>query len=134
MTQSSARFLLLDNVDPVCAKTLAERGYEADQPKGWGVDELKREISNYAGLVVRSGTTVDEALLEHATQLQVIGRAGVGVDNIDLAASTTRGVLVMNTPDGNTISTAEHTCGMILSIERRLWAQRCMAKRWVLSV
>ncbi|MDA0671753.1 MAG: phosphoglycerate dehydrogenase [Bacteroidetes bacterium] len=117
---SSSRFLLLDNVDPVCAKTLAERGYEADQPSGWSEDDLKREISKYAGLVVRSGTQVDEALLEHATDLQVIGRAGVGVDNIDLAAATTRGVLVMNTPDGNTISTAEHTCGMILSLARNI--------------
>lgn len=120
MSSSTHRFLLLDNVDPVCAKTLAERGYEADQPSGWSEQELQKEIGKYAGLVVRSGTQVDESLLEYATQLQVIGRAGVGVDNIDLAAATTRGVLVMNTPDGNTISTAEHTCGMILSLARNI--------------
>lgn len=116
----SFKVLLLDNVDPVCAKVFTERGIEADQPGKLTEDELFSKIGEYHGLVVRSGTTVTKELLSKATNLRVIGRAGVGVDNIDITASTSKGVLVMNTPDGNTISTAEHTCGMILSLARNI--------------
>src|SRR5699024_1693315 len=78
------------------------------------------EIKKYDGIVVRSSTTVSKEVLEAAENLKVVGRAGVGVDNIDIPAATARGVLVMNTPDGNTISTAEHTCGMILALARNI--------------
>ncbi|MFU8813132.1 MAG: phosphoglycerate dehydrogenase [Balneolaceae bacterium] len=114
------RILLLDNVDPLCAKTFQERGFVADQPGKLTDDELKKRIGDYEGLVVRSGTTVTADLLGHAKQMRVIGRAGVGVDNIDLPAATSKGILVMNTPDGNTISTAEHTCGMIIALSRNI--------------
>lgn len=93
---------------------------QADQPSGLDRDGVKKIIGEYHGVVVRSATTVDADLLEHATNLEVIGRAGVGVDNIDLKVATSRGVLVMNTPDGNTISTAEHTCGMLLALSRNI--------------
>jgi len=114
------KILLLDGVDPICAQTFAERGIEADQPGKMSLEELKAILPQYAGVVVRSATTVDADLLESAPNLKVIGRAGVGVDNIDLPAATSRGILVMNTPDGNTISTAEHTCGLILSLARNI--------------
>ncbi|WP_234571472.1 phosphoglycerate dehydrogenase [Rhodohalobacter sp. 614A] len=116
----SFKVLLLDNVDPVCADIFKERGIEADQPPKMELDELKKIIGNYEAVVVRSATTVNEDLLKHADNLQIIGRAGVGVDNIDIPAATQKGVLVMNTPDGNTISTAEHTCGMIIALARNI--------------
>lgn len=114
------KILLLDNVNPLCADVFKERGIEADQPPKMDLDELKKIIGDYDGMVVRSATTVDADLLKYAKKLSVIGRAGVGVDNIDIQAATTQGVLVMNTPDGNTISTAEHTCGLILALSRNI--------------
>lgn len=116
----SHKVLILDNVDPVCANIFKERGIKTDQPDKMSLDELKDIIGNYEGLVVRSATKVTKDLLDHAKNLKVIGRAGVGVDSIDIPAATTKGVLVMNTPDGNTISTAEHTCGMILAMARNI--------------
>lgn len=116
----SFNVLLLDNVDPVCGDIFKERGINADQPPKMELDELKKIIGNYEAIVVRSATTVDEDLLKHAKNLKIIGRAGVGVDNIDIPAATQKGVLVMNTPDGNTISTAEHTCGMIIALARNI--------------
>ncbi|MGM0507375.1 MAG: phosphoglycerate dehydrogenase, partial [Bacteroidota bacterium] len=116
----SKKILLLDGVNPLCANVFKERGMQADQPSGLDRDGVKKIIGEYHGVVVRSATTVDADLLEHATNLEVIGRAGVGVDNIDLPVATSQGVLVMNTPDGNTISTAEHTCGMLLALSRNI--------------
>lgn len=114
------KVLLSDNVDPVCENIFAERGIEAVRKTGLSKDELFAEIADYDGLVVRSSTTVSAELVKAAKNLKVIGRAGVGVDNIDIPAATAQGVLVMNTPDGNTISTAEHTCGMILALSRNI--------------
>jgi D-3-phosphoglycerate dehydrogenase len=116
----SFSILMLDGVDAVCLEVFNQRGMTAvDAPKLKG-DELLAEIGKYDGLVVRSATKVTKELLKHAPNLKVVGRAGVGVDNIDIAACTEAGVLVMNTPDGNTISTAEHTCGLILALARNL--------------
>ena len=116
----SFNVLLLDNVDPVCAEMFRQRGMNADVSPKLPLDELKKKIGNYEAIVVRSATTVNEDLLKHAGKLKIIGRAGVGVDNIDIPAATSKGVLVMNTPDGNTISTAEHTCGMIIAMARNI--------------
>ena len=116
----SFKVLLLDNVDPKCAEVFKERGMEAEQPGKLKDDELKEKLGAYDAMVVRSATKVRSDILEHAGKLKVIGRAGVGVDNIDIPAATAKGVIVMNTPDGNTISTAEHTCGMILSLARNI--------------
>ncbi len=112
--------LLLDNVDPVCKHVFEQRGIKAVQPGTLTLEELNACIGEYDGLVVRSATRVTPELLQHAPKLKVIGRAGVGVDNIDIPASTAKGVLVMNTPDGNTISTAEHTCGLIIAMSRNI--------------
>ncbi len=116
----SFKVLLLDNVDPLCEKVFEERGIEVVRNTKLSGQELYDTIKEYHGIVVRSATTVDEDLLNAAENLKVVGRAGVGVDNIDIPAATAQGVLVMNTPDGNTISTAEHTCGMILALARNI--------------
>ena len=112
--------LLLDNVDPVCEEVFKNRGIEVVRNTGLSQEEVLKEIKGFDGIVVRSSTTVTEEVLKAADSLKVVGRAGVGVDNIDIPAATSRGVLVMNTPDGNTISTAEHTCGMILALARNI--------------
>lgn len=116
----SFKVLLLDSVDPICGDVFKQRGIEADQPGKLTDEELFERIGEYDGMVVRSATKVTPELLEKADKLKVIGRAGVGVDNIDIPSATAKGVLVMNTPDGNTISTAEHTCGMIIALSRNI--------------
>lgn len=114
------KVLLLDGIDASCKDILEARGVQADlEPKLAG-DELLARINDYDGIVVRSATKVNETLLKAAPNLKVVGRAGVGVDNIDIPMATKMGVLVMNTPDGNTISTAEHTCGLIMSLARNI--------------
>jgi len=83
-------------------------------------DALKEIIKDYDALVVRSATKVTKEVIEAAKKLKVIGRAGVGLDNVDLEAATQKGIIVMNTPAGNTISTAEHTFSMILALSRNI--------------
>ena len=114
------KVLLLDNVDERCEEVFAERGIEVVRNHNLSGQELYDKIKSYDGIVVRSSTDVTPEVLKAAENLKVVGRAGVGVDNIDIDAATARGVLVMNTPDGNTISTAEHTCGMILALARNI--------------
>ncbi|MEL7832590.1 phosphoglycerate dehydrogenase [Fodinibius sp. Rm-B-1B1-1] len=116
----SYKVLLLDSVDERCEEVFAERGVEVVRNQNLSGQALYDEIKSYDGIVVRSSTDVTSEVLKAAENLKVVGRAGVGVDNIDIDAATARGVLVMNTPDGNTISTAEHTCGMILALARNI--------------
>lgn len=114
------KVLLLDSVDQKCAQVFEKRGIEADQPGKLSDEELVACLNNYDAMVVRSATKVTPDILKNVEKLKVIGRAGVGVDNININASTSKGIIVMNTPDGNTISTAEHTCGMILAMARNI--------------
>ncbi len=114
------KVLLLDNVDELAEKVFQERDIEVVRNHNLSGQELYDEIKSYDGIVVRSSTKVTQDVLKAAKNLKVVGRAGVGVDNIDIEAATARGILVMNTPDGNTISTAEHTCGMILALARNI--------------
>lgn len=116
----SFKVLLLDNVHQLCEKIFEERGIEVVRNHNLSGEALYDEIKYYDGIVVRSSTDVTPKVLKAAKNLKVVGRAGVGVDNIDISAATAQGVLVMNTPDGNTISTAEHTCGMILALARNI--------------
>ncbi|MGD8428742.1 MAG: phosphoglycerate dehydrogenase [Balneolaceae bacterium] len=116
----SFKVLLLDNVDEVCEEVFEQRGIEVVRNHNLSGEELYEEIKDYDGIVVRSATKVTPDVLKAGKKLKVVGRAGVGVDNIDIEEATARGVLVMNTPDGNTISTAEHTCGMILALARNI--------------
>ncbi len=95
-------------------------GIDVDVNTGLSPEALKAIIGEYDGLVIRSATKVTADLLADATRLKVVGRAGIGVDNVDLAAATKHGVLVMNTPFGNTVTTAEHTIAMIMAVSRNI--------------
>ena len=103
-----------------------EKNIQVDAKPGIKLEELKKIIGEYQAIIIRSGTTLTAEILEAATNLRVIGRAGVGVDNVDLEAATKRGVIVMNTPEGNTISTAEHTFTMLMALARNI-PQACQS-------
>src|SRR5580692_8062239 len=107
----------------IVADKISERGFALLREAGWDVmtpaaGALASELATADGLVVRSATKVTAELLEHAPKLRVVGRAGVGVDNIDVEAATHRGILVMNTPGGNAVSVAEHTFALMLAMAR----------------
>ncbi|MEK9138158.1 MAG: hydroxyacid dehydrogenase, partial [Bacteroidota bacterium] len=114
------KILVSDSLEQSLVDILTREGFEVDNRPGVSVEELKRIIGNYEGLVVRSATKVTAELINLADNMKVIGRAGTGVDNIDVNAATRRGILVMNTPGGNTISAAEHTVSMLLSLARNI--------------
>lgn len=121
------KVLLLDGVDPVCGEVLREAGISVTTRGKLTKEELIKELTDYDGVVVRSATRVtEEVLVAGGERLRVIGRAGTGVDNIDVKAATRRGVIVMNTPGGNTLSAAEHTCAMVCALSRSL-PQACAA-------
>lgn len=98
----------------------AVKDFKVDCKFGLSPEELKAVIKDYHGLIIRSGTKVTSDILDAADQLKVIGRAGVGLDNVDLKAATKKGVVAMNTPSGNTTATAEHTMSMILALSRNI--------------
>lgn len=100
----------------------SSKEFVVDVQTGLKADELKNIIGEYDALVVRSATKVTSDIIQAGAKLKIIGRAGVGLDNVDLKAATERGVIVMNTPAGNTISTAEHTMSMILALSRNIAA------------
>lgn len=95
-------------------------GVEVDVETGLSPDELKAVIVDYDAIAIRSATKLTAEIIEAAQRLKVIGRAGIGVDNVDLDAATRKGIVVMNTPEGNTITTAEHTISMLLALARRI--------------
>src|SRR3954462_3233135 len=102
------KVLISDQMDPKAAEVCSANGVEVDEKPGLSKDELKAIIGDYDGLAIRSATRVTADVLDAAPRLKVIGRAGIGVDNVDIPAATARGVVVMNTPFGNSITTAEH--------------------------
>ncbi|WP_294334113.1 phosphoglycerate dehydrogenase [uncultured Sphingomonas sp.] len=114
------KVLISDKMDPKAAQIFRERGVEVDEITGKTPDELKAIIGNYDGLAIRSSTKVTKDILEHATNLKVIGRAGIGVDNVDIPAASAKGVVVMNTPFGNSITTAEHAIALMFALARQL--------------
>jgi len=114
------KVLISDKMDPRAAAIFRERGVEVDEITGKTPDELKAIIGEYDGLAIRSATKVTPAILEHATNLKVVGRAGIGVDNVDIPAASAKGVVVMNTPFGNSITTAEHAIALIFALARQL--------------
>ncbi len=95
-------------------------GIKVDVKTGMKPDELKAVIKDYDALIVRSSTKVTAEIIEAAAKLSAIGRAGAGVDNIDIPAASKRGIVVMNTPGGNTVTTAEHAIAMMLALARRI--------------
>lgn len=113
------RILIADPVAPEGIELLRAIG-EVEVKTGQAADALVASIENYDALVVRSETKVTRAILEAGTRLQVVGRAGVGVDNIDLEAATERGVIVVNAPQGNTIAAAEHTIALLMALARHI--------------
>ena len=115
------KVLVSDNLGQIGIEMFQkENNIDVDVKTGLAPDELKDIISGYDALVIRSATKVTEELLEAATNLKVVGRAGIGLDNVDIPAATKRGVVVMNTPGGNVITTAEHAIAMILSLTRNI--------------
>ena len=115
------KVLVSDNLGETGVKMFAEEeGIEVDVKTGLSPEELKKIIGNYDALVIRSATKVTEDLLSAAKRLKVVGRAGIGLDNVDIPAATKRGIIVMNTPGGNVVTTAEHAIGMILSLSRNI--------------
>ncbi|HXQ49455.1 MAG TPA: phosphoglycerate dehydrogenase [Stellaceae bacterium] len=124
--------LISDDLSPRAVDIFKERGIEVEMKVGLTPDELKQIIGRFDGLAVRSATKVTKAVLERASNLKVIGRAGIGVDNIDVPAATQRGIVVMNTPFGNSITTAEHAIAMMLALARQLPAadRSTQAGKW----
>ena len=116
----SERVLVTDSLQEVGVETLRAEGLEVDVVPTLPPAELARRIGAYAGLVVRSATRVTAEVIEAAPSLRVIGRAGVGLDNVDVEAATRRGIVCMNTPGGNTIAAAEHTMALLLAVARRI--------------
>ena len=116
----TVRVLISDKMDPKAAAIFRARGIEVDEKPGLNPDELKAIIGDYDGLAIRSATKVTRPLLEAAARLKVVGRAGIGVDNVDIPAATARGVVVMNTPFGNSITTAEHAIALMFALARQL--------------
>jgi D-3-phosphoglycerate dehydrogenase len=114
----AAKVLATDGIDECCVKIFQQRGHSVDLLKTLPEPELLKIIGNYDGLVVRSATKVNAKVLEAATKMQVVGRAGVGVDNIDIKAATKHGIMVMNTPGGNTVSTAQLAVSLMCSLAR----------------
>ncbi len=115
------KILISDNLSAKAVEIFKSRpGLECEVSTGLKPEELKEKIKGFHGLVVRSATKVTPEILEAAENLKVIGRAGTGVDNIDVAGATKKGIVVMNTPGGNTITTAEHAVSMMLALARNI--------------
>ena len=126
------KVLIADKMSVAATEVFKARGVDVDVITGLSKDELIKIIPEYDGLAVRSSTRPDAEIIASAKNLKVIGRAGIGVDNIDIAAATDQGVVVMNTPFGNAITTAEHAIAMLLSAARQIPAasQRTQNGEW----
>ncbi len=128
------RVLISDNLSEAGVQMFqAQEGIEVDVNTGLSPQELNAIIGDYHALVIRSATKVTEDLLNAAKNLKVVGRAGIGLDNVDVPAATQKGVVVMNTPEGNAVTTAEHSIAMILALSRNIpWGTSSLkAGRWI---
>jgi D-3-phosphoglycerate dehydrogenase len=117
---NTVKVLISDKMDPKAAAIFRDRGIQVDEKPGLTPDELAAIVGDYDGLAIRSATKVTKAILDAAPRLKVVGRAGIGVDNVDIPAATARGVVVMNTPFGNSITTAEHAIALMFALARQL--------------
>jgi D-3-phosphoglycerate dehydrogenase len=115
-----SKVLISDDLSPRATDIFIERGIEVDRKVGMSPEELLACIGEYDGLAIRSATKATRTVLAAAGNLKVIGRAGIGVDNVDVAAATEAGVVVMNTPFGNAVTTAEHAIAMICALARQI--------------
>src|SRR5215472_14787344 len=114
------KVLISDELSPRAVEIFSERGCDVDFKPGLKPAELRAIVANYEGLAIRSATKVTAEVLAEAKKLKVVGRAGIGVDNVDVKAATARGVVVMNTPYGNAITTAEHALAMMFALARQI--------------
>jgi len=132
MSFTLRNILISDEVDDNCVNILESNGISVTKNTKLTKEQLLAEIPKYDGLIVRSATKVTADVIEAGTKLKIIGRAGTGVDNIDCPAATNRGIIVMNTPGGNTLSAAEHTCTLLLAMSRHVAAgtESLRAGRW----
>src|SRR5581483_839828 len=119
---SKPKVLISDALSPAAVQIFKDRGVEVDfQPNlGKDKDKLAEIIGDYDGLAIRSATKATAKIIERATRLKVIGRAGIGVDNVEIPAATAKGIIVMNTPFGNSITTAEHAITLMLALAREI--------------
>lgn len=126
------KVLISDKLSERAAEIFRERGLDVDVKTGMTPEELKAVIGQYDGLAIRSATKVTEEIIATADNLKVVGRAGIGVDNVDIPAATGRGIVVMNTPHGNSITTAEHTIAMMFALARQIPAadRSTQAGKW----
>ncbi len=126
------KVLISDKLSPAAVEIFRARGIEADVRTGLSPAELRAIIAPYDGLAIRSATKVTRELLEAAPNLKVVGRAGIGVDNVDVKSATARGVVVMNTPQGNAITTAEHAIALMFALARQIpeASQSTKAGKW----
>jgi len=132
MATALKKIFISDEVDKKCVDLFEQNGIQAVKKTKLSKDELIKEMQGFDGLIVRSATKVTKEIIDGAPSLKIIGRAGTGVDNVDIDAATRKGVIVMNTPGGNTISAAEHTCALICSLARNVAAGDASLKagRW----
>ena len=114
------KVLISDKLAPAAAEIFRDAGIETDVKPGLSPDELLEIIDQYDGLAIRSATKVTSEVLAKAKNLRVVGRAGIGVDNVDVKAATAAGVVVMNTPFGNAVTTAEHAISLLLATTRQI--------------
>src|SRR5260370_23882731 len=112
------KILISDDVSDSGLQPLRDAGFSVEKKTGLAADPLRAAVSDCDALIVRSETKVTAELMDAAKKLRVIGRAGVGVDNIDVSTATARGIVVMNATDGNTITTAEHTIALLVALAR----------------
>ena len=114
------KVLISDKLSPAAVDIFRQRGIDVGLRTGLSPADLRAIIGEYDGLAIRSATKVTRELLDATSRLKVVGRAGIGVDNVDIRAATSRGVVVMNTPHGNTITTAEHAIAMMFALARQI--------------
>src|ERR1700741_3586634 len=126
------KVLIADKLPPAAVAIFKERGVEAEVITDLKKDELLKIVGNYAAIAVRSATKLTADVLARAARLKVIGRAGIGVDNVDVPAATAAGVIVMNTPFGNSVTTAEHAIALMMALARELAAANAstQAGKW----
>jgi len=128
----SMKVLIADKLSPAAVAIFKDRGVEADNKPGMTKEELLAVVHQYDGIAIRSATKITADVLKAATKLKVVARAGIGVDNVDIPAATAAGVIVMNTPFGNSITTAEHAISLMLALARELPAANAstQAGKW----
>jgi D-3-phosphoglycerate dehydrogenase len=126
------KVLIADKLSPAAVAIFKERGVEADVITDLKKDDLIRIVGEYDGIAIRSATKITAEIIRAAKKLKVVGRAGIGVDNVDIPAATAAGVIVMNTPHGNSITTAEHAIALMMALARELPAANAstQAGKW----